>query len=221
MTYGHLAKDYYNLEYLNIGMSGRTMADVTVNGESRNGFAVERYLLVPDDTDILTIWFGYNDAAYGWASIRDDYCRETYGDIYNNLTEEQKKAVMDYKSEDEWITEFIGTINSTDKKTWCGAWNFVLNYFVRTKSIKAIGVILPYGVHADMITKLKSICDYYAVPYIDSADKNQILSVGYDNKSDYGIQLHQRNLYTTDGLHPNAEGYKRIAKGYIPWLAKI
>ena len=223
-TYGKLASDYYGMDYINIGMSGRTMADVSVNGVSRNGFAVERYLLVPDDTDVLTIWFGWNDNAYGSSSMRDDYCLTEYENLYADCTAEQKAEADTH----DWQTAFVGTVDSNNTKTWCGAWNFVLNYFTVTKPIKHIGVVIPFlplgSYSVSMRDTLKQICEKYGVAYIDSADPNQIPTVGYCDSArstNYTNYLSYRTAYTADTLHPNADGYERISRGYIPWISKM
>lgn len=220
-TYGWFAKEHYNMNYVNIGMSGRTMADVKVNGVTRNGFAVERYLLVPDDTDVLTIWFGWNDISYGGTSLRDDYCMTTYNQLYVNCTTEQKAEADNHA---DWTKVFIGETNSTDKKTWCGAWNFVLNYFTVTKPIERFGVIIPYmgiGTNQDLLRgKLIELCKMYGVSYIDANDIKDVPSIGYGlvNMKNSSTLLAR---YTADSTHPNEDGYKRIARGYIPWIARI
>ena len=220
-TYGYLAKDYYNMKYLNISESGKTMADIKVNGVSRNGFAVERYALVPDDTDVLTIWFGWNDGAYGANSMRDDYCLETYGKLFINCTEEEQNEA---KNHSNWFMDFLGTVDSTDTKTWCGAWNFVLNYFTVTKPIERLGVIVPYFPINDnysmMREKLIELCKLYGVSYIDAMNTKDIPSIGYSTT----LQKNANALkakYTADSTHPNTLGYERIARGYIPWLKTL
>ncbi len=223
-TYGFLAKEHYNMTYLNIGLSGRTMADVSVDGVSKNGFAVERYLLVPNDTDVLTIWFGWNDYAYGYQSIRDDYAMAQYGKYYSQLTEEEKVTIP---SANQCKTEFIGDINSASTKTWGGAWNFVLNYFTVTNPIEKIGVIIPYfdvsssGTYkTQMCELLKSICNKYGVPYIEAMKPNDVPSIGFSDPVQANAS-ELRAIYTADGTHPNKEGYLRIARGYIPFIARI
>ena len=223
-TYGKLAADFYGTQYNNIAMSGRTMADINVDGVTRNGFAVERYLLVPDDTDILTIWFGWNDCAHGANSMRDNYCLAEYNNLYSACTEEQKAEADTH----DWEAAFVGTINSTDKTTWAGAWNFVLEYFTVTKPIEHLGVIIPFlplgSFAASMREMLVNICKNYGVSYIDAANPNEIPTVAYCDSSrstNYTNYLAYRTKYTADTLHPNKAGYERIARGYIPWLATI
>jgi len=223
-TYGKLAADYYGTRYHNIGMSGRTMADIKVDGVTRNGFAVDRYQLVPDDTDILTIWFGWNDCAHGANSMRDNYCLAEYSNLYSACTTEQKEEADTH----DWETAFVGTISSTDKTTWAGAWNFVLEYFTVTKPIEHLGVIIPFlplgNFAVSMREMLINICKNYGVAYVDSANPNEIPTVAYCDSSrttNYKNYLAYRTKYTADTLHPNRAGYQRIARGYIPWVARI
>ena len=223
-TYGKLASDFYGTRYHNIGMSGRTMADIKVDGVTRNGFAVDRYQLVPDDTDILTIWFGWNDCAHGANSMRDNYCLSEYGNLYSACTAEQQAEADTH----DWETAFVGNINSTDKTTWAGAWNFTLEYFTVTKPIEHLGVIIPFlplgSFAVSMREMLINICKNYGVSYIDSANPNEIPTIAYCDSSrttNYKNYLAYRTKYTADTLHPNRAGYKRIARGYIPWVATI
>jgi len=223
-TYGKLAADYYGTRYHNIGMSGRTMADIKVNGVTRNGFAVDRYQLVPENTDILTIWFGWNDCAHGANSMRDNYCLAEYDNLYSACTAEQQAEADTH----DWETAFVGAINSTDKTTWAGAWNFVLEYFTVTKPIEHLGVIIPFLPLGSFATSMRemliNICKNYGVSYIDAANPNEIPTVAYCDSSrstNYTNYLAYRTKYTADTLHPNKAGYKRIARGYIPWIATI
>lgn len=54
----------------------------------KNPFSYTRYKEIPEDTDYLTIWFGWNDTAYGTLGTIDDSTNETYYGAY--------KIVLDY-----------------------------------------------------------------------------------------------------------------------------
>ena len=226
-TYGYLAKEFYGMDYLNIAMSGRTVADCKTNGTSLNGFCVDRYRLVPDDTDVLTVWFGWNDLYYGPKSLKDDYCMETYGNYYESCSESQKAEA---DSHADWEALFVSDITSNNNKTWCGAWNTVLNYFTTVKPVERFGVVIPYlyelEIAKQMRDKLKELCKRYGVCCIDASNPNEIPSIGYSERFPNGNYMqtngvYLKNKYTKDQTHPNILGYQRIARGYIPWLLKL
>jgi len=221
-TYGKLAADYYSMQYINIAQSGRTMADIKVNGVTRNGFAVDRYRLVPETATHLTIWFGWNDAAYGANSMRDDYCVATYGELYSNCTAEQK-AEADAHA--DWQATFLGAIDSDNTKTWSGAWNFVLNYFTLTLPIPHLGVVIPYlaptAYCISLRERLIEICKRYGVSYFDVANPHDCPAIGWGENAALANASGLKALYTADGTHPNADGYKRIAPAYIDFIHRI
>lgn len=217
----HCAK-YYDMDFLNIGLSGRTMADCKdANGNSLNGFSVDRYTLVPDDADILTIMFGWNDFYYGPLTHKNEYCLATYGVRYDSLTESQKAEA---DAHEDWESKFIGTLDSTDTKTWCGAWKFILNYFTVTKPIERLGVLLPYATPSDMVTdarsKLVELCKQYGVSYLDTMNPCDMPSIGFSESGQANAST-LKAKYTADTTHPNALGHERMSRGYIPWIAKL
>ena len=81
MTYGWQIANRNNMKFYNLGNSGSTMADV----EGRRGFSKEngRYTQMPEHIDYLTIFFGWNDAAYGKLGTIDDTTNETYYGGFN------------------------------------------------------------------------------------------------------------------------------------------
>lgn len=62
LTYGKLIAHRNDMPFYNLGISGSTMQDIVAH----NGFSnAARYQALPAVLDYLTIWFGWNDAAYG------------------------------------------------------------------------------------------------------------------------------------------------------------
>ncbi len=145
----------------------------------------------------------------------------TYGVRYDSLTDSQKTEA---DAHEDWESKFIGTLDSTDTKTWCGAWKFILNYFTVTKPIERLGVLLPYATPSDMVTdaraKLVELCKQYGVSYLDTMNPNDMPSIGYSESGQANAST-LKAKYTADTTHPNALGHERMSRGYIPWIAKL
>ena len=91
-TYGWQIANRNNMTFYNKGISGSTMQGlVNPNGtdkgdiSKKNGFSKPggRYTQLPDDIDFLTIFFGWNDSAYGTLGTIDDTTAETYCGGFN------------------------------------------------------------------------------------------------------------------------------------------
>ena len=80
-SYGYQIAARNGMIFYNGGVSGSTVEDL----QSRSGFSKEngRYTLLPDDIDYLTIFFGWNDNAYGTLGTIDDDVRTTFYGAYN------------------------------------------------------------------------------------------------------------------------------------------
>lgn len=83
-NYAEIAAARHNMTVYKDGKGGSTMTNV----EGKNPFCVNRYLSVPADFDILTIWFGWNDNAFAEVGTIEDTEDTTYYGAY--------KKVMDY-----------------------------------------------------------------------------------------------------------------------------
>ena len=84
-NYAELAAARHNMTVYKDGKGGSTMTNIESNIPP---FSAERYLNVPSDYDILTIWFGWNDAAYATVGTIDDTEDTTFYGAY--------KKVLDY-----------------------------------------------------------------------------------------------------------------------------
>ncbi len=81
MTYGYQIADRNNMKFYNGGISGSTMQGLT----EKNGFSLEngRYTKLPENIDYLTIFFGWNDTAYGTLGAISDKTNNSYYGGYN------------------------------------------------------------------------------------------------------------------------------------------
>ena len=80
-NYAEIAAARHNMIVYKDGKGGSTMTNV----EGKNPFCVNRYLNVPSDFDILTIWFGWNDNAYATVGTIDDTEDTTYYGAYKKV----------------------------------------------------------------------------------------------------------------------------------------
>lgn len=81
MSYGYQIASRNGMTYYNAGVSGSTMQGLP----DKNGFSLAngRYTKLPEHIDYLTIWFGWNDNAYGSLGTIDDTTNESYYGGYN------------------------------------------------------------------------------------------------------------------------------------------
>lgn len=221
-TYGRVCAENNNMQFTNAGWSGSTMTNITIGGSFRNGFSVDRYKNI-GDKDYLTLWFGFNDFRYGAEALKDVYCQEHFSKYYKDCTSEEKAQCNNFKN---WNETFVGTLDSTDNTTWCGAWNVVLNYLTRNYPDMHIGVILPIitdgNLKDPMRNNLVAICKKYGIPYIDSMNVNEWTSFGFTD----GLSTEMQNYYfttrTADGyLHPNERCNRMMANYLTDFLHKM
>ena len=80
-AYGYQIAERNNMTFYQGGVSGSTMQGLT----NKNGFSLVngRYTKLPDEIDYLTIWFGWNDSAYGTLGALTDTTNESYYGGYN------------------------------------------------------------------------------------------------------------------------------------------
>lgn len=80
-SYAYQIAERNNMIFWNGGVSGSTMQGI----EERRGFSLEngRYTKLPDHIDYLTIFFGWNDAAYGTLGTINDNTNDTFYGGYN------------------------------------------------------------------------------------------------------------------------------------------
>ena len=81
-NYAEIAAERHGMRVYKDGKGGSTMA----NTADHRPFCVDRYLNVPE-YDILTIWFGWNDAAYSQIGTIDDTTDTTYYGAYKKVLE--------------------------------------------------------------------------------------------------------------------------------------
>lgn len=210
-----------NMVYVSDGVGGSTMGICNVDGQTLNNFVSSRYLSIPTDADFITLWFGWNDNAYGWHSARDTYCVAQFGTYYEALTSEQKATVDAYKTWRQWMEVYAGTKDSTDATTWGGAWNTVLTWLLNNCPNARIGIVIAYGVSDELNNVLIEICEKYGISYIKAYEPHEFFSVGHSKGIGTDQAAKRKALYTLDNTHPNELGYEMMSTYFEQFLRTI
>lgn len=172
-TYGYHIARVNRMSWYNYGISGSTLGDVTYNGKSLNGFAKAngRYTQLAANLTHISIFFGWNDFAYGHVMKREEWLLTEYGtkiyyptessligtthtDGTPYATQSQYDAcnsqtgtvngVSYNNSSNYWRALYIGAESDTTPDTFWGAWNIVLPYLIDKYPLAKILVIVPY-----------------------------------------------------------------------------
>lgn len=254
-TFAYVIAKRYGMKWYNYGKSGSTMGDIYAVGADRNGFskADGRYTQMAKDIDYLIIMFGTNDSDYGTWMKAEEYIKNKYGTYKmfpakghsvgedGVMTQEEYQEVLSYSGEidgneytglEYWKKQYIGSINDNTNKTWCGAWNIVLEYLLTNyKNSKILIWLNP--TNYDFDDSSIKLAAKWGIPYINMHDINtptiwarkeqeNTLIGGVKMNSfvkDRGIT--KLDIYTADGLHPNSNGYDRISNVIAGHLLNI
>lgn len=219
-SYGGIVAYRNNMEYVSDGVGGSTIGLCKIDGAYTNNFIQSRYKNIPTDAGYITLWFGWNDNAYGWKSKRDEYCVSNYGTYYSALTDEQK-AEVDTTNWRTWLNQYIADKDSTDITTWCGAWNTVLDWILENCPNAHVGVCIGYGVDDSFKQPIIDVCKKHGVPYLKCYDSNDCFSVGHSDGISASVATQRKSLYTLDNTHPNELGYEMISTSYEQFLKRI
>lgn len=249
-TYGYLIAKVNGMRWRNYGISGSTLGDVTANGVSRNGFSRSngRYTQLADDLTHISIFFGWNDHAYGHVMKMEQWLAAQYGEtIYyptstdkigtpGYATQEQYDAVMSVTGEvggisytdsiNYWRAVYIGTPNDSTPYTFWGAWNIVLQYLINKYPLAKILVIVPYQTGKLMRQTVRDAAHKYGLPVYDFGKAGaQLFAYGWYDEDDVtgrinnvAIESFRRTHLLYDTAHPSVLGYKYM---YPPINAKL
>lgn len=239
-TYGYFIAKYNNLKWINQGKGGTTLGDVTAYGDFKNGFSHEngRYTQLGDNVDFISLWFGWNDAAYGPPMKRDEWLLETYGtkiyyprytsDIGTThsdgtpyTTQEQYDACnavtgsingIEYTNNSEYFKAlYLGTPNDNTNKTFWGAYNTVLSYLIEKYPFAKILIIVGYGGDSKMWDIGIAAAKKYGVSWIDLSAPGEMnfINVRDVNNEAYG------NIYFDNTKYTNRNLYNNYSSGFI------
>lgn len=242
-TYAYYIAKLNHCKWANYGLSGSTLGDVTTAGSDKRGFSKEngRYTQMDSDLTHISIWFGWNDSAYGPRMKREEWLQSTYSQkIYwpatSNLigtmhsdgtpyaTQEQYNACnsvtgkvnnIQYDNSNDYFNAlYVGTPDDTTNKTFWGAYNIVLPYLINKYPLAKILIIVSFGCTQLMRQCTRDAAKKYGLATFDFSDTGyQVFRQWEDDPADGRInddtiQKFRTDRLTSDGLHPNADGYK-------------
>lgn len=242
-TYGYYIAKLNNMKWANYGISGSTLGHVVINGSDKNGFSKENgsYTQMNNNLTHISIFFGWNDAAYGPVMKKEEWLQDTYRKkIYYPMSagligktaedgtpyasQEQYEAVnkvtgrvgeIDYDNNDEYFKAlYVGTKDDATNKTFWGSWNIVLPYLIEKYPLAKILLIVPFGCYALLRQCVRDAAKKYGLATYDFSDiNNQMFRQWEDNPADgmingKTISQYRIDKLTSDGLHPNENGYK-------------
>lgn len=239
--YAYFIAKKNGLKWANYGYGGTTLIDCTFNGVSTYGFSAAngRYTKLKAGINFkyITIFFGWNDSHWGVLQQKEIWIQQTYGaGLYyphdsakigtpGFATQAQFDACnavtgivggIQYNTADEYFrAKFIGTIDSTDNKTWYGAWNTVLPYLMLKYPTSKILIIVPYN-RADNdgpSTKQRDACieiaNKWGLPYYDFRESCKFMEANITPITGYADLQRFRFAYlSADTLHPSQAGYE-------------
>lgn len=196
----------------------------------------------------ITILFGWNDNMHGPVYQRDKWLSATYGgdigypytsDLIGTTgfaTQAQKDA-CDALGDEYFFDAFLGTINDSATDTFYGAYNYAIDFLLKTYPNAKIMVIAPYlggqdrtpsakmraAVHA-IAEKFSLTCfDFEDVPYwYFHTDWNTTPFANPDRQDGRWVKLNgdttpatiegfNRSRFLADSVHPTLMGYQWIA----------
>lgn len=229
-TYGYYIAKLNRMGWANYGISGSTLGFVVANGNDKNGFSKEngRYTQMDKNLTHLSIFFGWNDTAYGPIMKKEDWLLETYGtkiyfprttDLIGTTaddgtpyaTQEQYDALkqvtgnvgrIDYNnSEDYFRALYVGTENDSTNKTFWGAWNIVLPYLINKYPLAKILLIVPFGCYALLRQCVRDAAKKYGLATYDFSDiNNQLFRQWDDNIADGMVNGKSISQFRIDNL---------------------
>ena len=241
-TYGYYIAKLNRMRWANYGLSGSTLGDVIYNGIDKRGFSKEngRYTQMDDDLTHLSIFFGWNDSAYGPIMKREEWLLDTYdtkiyyprsSDLIGTIaddgtpyaTQEQYAAVnavkgnvggIDYDNSNTYFSAlYIGTKDDATNKTFWGAWNVVLPYLIEKYPLAKILLIVPFGTNALTRQCVRDAAKKYGLAVYDfSSTDNQLFFQWDDNIPDGRIAEQTISEFRRDAL--TSDGLHPNEKGY-------
>ena len=249
-TYAALTAYRNNCYYLTNSVSSSTMGCVKANGKYYNAYSstvYRRYEIAPARADYITLWFGWNDTHLGKLMYKEEWLKKKYKKtIYYPRFEYQigKKGFATrkqmnacekvtgyvngkkYKGNLYFYMKYLGSVNSTDKKTFCGAYNRVINYYKTNSKYKKskIGIVVPYGTTIYLREAVRKIAKKHNVACLDLYDDNLPLFYGKEASNTSVTEsmcIENRNKYLADGIHPNEEGHELLSHIYENWLLSM
>ena len=257
--YAYYIAKKYNLQWANYGWGGSTLsscASKAYPSSQLHPFVDDRISQLKEgiDWDFISIFFGWNDKAFGPTSQKDKWLQSTYSEDIGYpvnssqigapgfATQSQKDACDAVKgtvdgvyydnAEDYFFAKWLGNIDSNDKSTWYGAWNYTMQYLMKKYKNAKFLIVAPFvDVHVAQIkTAVHSIANKYGVncfdfnelpywyygtnnttPLLNPDDANGYWYTGNGNRLPATISGYNQARLSWDTLHPSNLGYRTLS----------
>lgn len=116
----------------------------------------------------------------------------------------------------------LGDLDSTDKATFCGAWNFTIPKIRTLYPNARIGIIIPYGLKEGWAEMMIRVANKFGIPYWNMNDgQTHCIRGNGTSDLDPDVSATLTAKYTIDGTHPNDAGYSLISTQFEAFLRRI
>ena len=119
----------------------------------------------------------------------------------------------------------VGTVDDTDNTTFCGAWNFVLDYLTANLPYAKIGIIVTNGATRPIVDATIAAAKKWGIPYIDLATDHKLPLMLRSLREDVCDEAKARRdeafrVSPTNG-HPNERAHEFESYIIENWMKSI
>ena len=141
---------------------------------------------------------------------------------YNFVPKTADIITIWFGANDMWQSVPIGNVDSNDSKTFFGAWNKVLNYYVDNYPNTKLGIICGFWIKKEYAEAILTIAAKYGIPCLNMYnDPNVPITIGSqrpDVNEDIKIARNNQWAVSETNSHPSSE-YHEIESYFIEeWL---
>ena len=114
---------------------------------------------------------------------------------YMNVAQDADYITLWFGINDAALT-YLGTINDTTNETFYGAWNVVLEYFIKNRPLAKIGIIVTNGSTAEYRQAVRDVAQKWGIPYLDMTKDAQVPPI-FGRDASLGYSPIAENLRST------------------------
>ena len=200
-TYDYLIAERNGMCLQHLAVGGMTMAYPAGSGFT-NCFSAGLYRQTDPDADYITLYFGINDSHHRPKATGDD------GEVKTGIIP-------------------LGSIDDTDPGSFFGAWNTVMEEFIRSHPYAHIGILVSNGCETDDYRRAEiAIANKWGVPFLDLNGDARCPVMG--RSTNPAILPTVRDLRTKmfavnypANTHPNARAHEYESLFIETWLRSL
>lgn len=168
----------------------------------------------------------YNIAAGGKTLAYVEGLNNCFADTqYTTIPEDADYITLYFGINDMHQSVPIGTADDTDKTTFCGAWNVVLEHLITNHPLAHIGIIVTNGTGTAYVEATKQMAIKWGIPYLDLATDNQVPLLLRTNRTDVCNKAKDLRLaafrVSDTNSHPNADCHEYESYCIESWLMRL